>query len=129
VEEFYALEAAPRGLVACDNLGGLNKSKQCRRKVPPSVKHADILQVLRWVHGRLKGVVSYKHVYGHQLRRKKWHQMSLLEQLNEKCDILAKDAVHRGIHECPTTGSISQQMLPLESAAIFYEGNKIVGEC
>lgn len=129
VEEFYALEAAPRGLIACDNLGGLNNSKQRRRKVPASAKHADILRVLRRVHGRLKGFVSYKHVYGHQLRKKKWHQMSLLEQLNEKCDIIAKEAVHRGIHECPTTVGISRQKLPLESAAIFYEGNKIVGEC
>lgn len=94
VEEFYALEDAPRCLVACDNLGGLNKSKQRRRKVPSSAKHADILRVLRQVHCRLKGFVSYKHVYGHQLRQKKWHQMSLLEKLNEKCDILAKDAVH-----------------------------------
>lgn len=38
VEEFYDLTAGPRGLVACDNLGGLNKSKQRRRKISPSSK-------------------------------------------------------------------------------------------
>lgn len=70
VEEFYELTAGPRGLVACDNLGGLNKSKQRRQKISPSSKHADILRVLRRVHGRLRGTVSYKHVYFHQIRWK-----------------------------------------------------------
>jgi hypothetical protein len=39
VEKFYDLAAGPRGLVACDNLGGLNKSRERRKKIPPGAKH------------------------------------------------------------------------------------------
>ena len=81
----------------CDNLGGLNKSKQRRKKIPPSAKHADILRSLRKVNAQLVGYLKYQHVYGHQDRKKTWQQMSLLERLNYKHDSLAKFAVHRGI--------------------------------
>jgi len=129
VEEFYDLAEGPRGLVACDNLGGLNKSKERRRKIPSAAKHADVLRVLRRVHARLRGNLEYKHVYGHQDRKKTWRQMSLLEKLNKRCDSLAKEAVHRGILECPDQTEINRQLLPLESAAVFYDGRKISGEC
>ncbi len=44
IEGFYALEAGPPGLVGCDNLGGLNKSKEKRCKIPSSAKHVNVLQ-------------------------------------------------------------------------------------
>jgi hypothetical protein len=80
IEKFYDLPPGPRGLVACDNLGGLNKSKQRRKKIPPSAKHADILRSLRRVHSQLVGHLQYQHIYGHQDRKKTWQQMSLLER-------------------------------------------------
>eukprot|EP00956_Cyclotella_meneghiniana_P033717 scaffold98469_cov63-Cyclotella_meneghiniana.AAC.14 len=129
VEQFYDLPEGPRGLVGCDNLGGLNKSKERRRKIPSSAKHADVLRVLRRVHAKLRGKLEYKHVYGHQDRRKIWRQMTVLEKLNKKCDILAKEAVHHGIRECPEQTSTQRQLLPMESTAIFYDGCKISGEC
>lgn len=129
VEQFYDLSDGPRGLVACDNLGGLNKSKERRKKIPAGAKHADVLRSLRRIHASMRGSLQYKHVYGHQDKRKKWHQMSLLEQLNYKCDSMAKEAVTRGIVECGRKSSIARQMLPLEAAAVFYDGDKISGEC
>jgi hypothetical protein len=47
IEQFYGLEPGPRGLVRCNNLGGLNKLKEKRRKIPSSAKHADVLRSLR----------------------------------------------------------------------------------
>jgi hypothetical protein len=129
VEKFYDLSQGPRGLVAWDNLGGLNKSKERRRKIPPGAKHADILRSLRRVHAAMKGTLQYKHVYGHQDKHKSWKNMTQLEQLNYKCDELAKYAVSRGIIECPISVNTDQQRLPLESVALFYNGSKISGEC
>lgn len=43
VERFYAVEAGPCGMVGCNNLGGLNKSKEKRRKIPSSAKYMDVL--------------------------------------------------------------------------------------
>jgi hypothetical protein len=95
VERFYNLPSGPCGLVACDNLGGLNKSREGRKKIPLGAKHADILQCLHRVHAALKGTLQYEHVYGHQDKHKTWQQMTLLERLNRKCDSLAKAAVSR----------------------------------
>jgi hypothetical protein len=55
--------------------------------------------------------------------------MTLLEQLNYKCDALAKSAVAYGIITCTETVSTSRQRLPLESVALFHDGVKISGEC
>jgi hypothetical protein len=126
--EFYGCNEGPKGLVACDNLGGLNKSKERRKKIPSGAKHADILRSLRRVHARLKGRLQYQHVYGHQDRRKTYTQMTLLERLNCKCDTLAKAAVHEGILS-PLELTKARQRLPLESAAIYYKGAKISREC
>jgi hypothetical protein len=80
IECFYALEAGSRGLIGCDNLGRLNKSKEKRQKIPYGSKHADILHSLRRVHTSLTGSLQYKHVYGHQDKRNTWAKMTLLER-------------------------------------------------
>ena len=129
VENVFSLSEGSRGLIACDNLGGLNKSKQRRRKIAPCTKQADILRSLRRVHGKLVGNLRYKHVHGHTRKKKTWNQMTILEKLNDKCDAYAKGAVHRGIQESPPEVGRQRQLLPLETTAIFYDGQKIVGEC
>eukprot|EP00804_Cyclotella_cryptica_P018190 CCRYP_005947-RA/>CCRYP_005947-RA protein AED:0.64 eAED:0.42 QI:0/0/0/0.66/0.5/0.33/3/0/322 len=43
VEQFYDLPEGPRGLLGCDNLGGLRKSRERRRKIPSGAKHAGVL--------------------------------------------------------------------------------------
>jgi hypothetical protein len=53
IECFYALEPGPRGLVECNNLGGLNKLKEKRCKIPSSAKHANVLRSLCRVHAAL----------------------------------------------------------------------------
>jgi hypothetical protein len=78
IEGFYALEAGPPGLVGCDNLDGLNKSKEKRCKIPSSAKHANVLQSFHRVHAALKGTLKFEHDYGHQDKHKTWANMSLL---------------------------------------------------
>jgi hypothetical protein len=89
VETFYDLPAVHRGLVVCDNLGALNKAKEKCKKIPAGAKHADIRRCLPNAHSKLSRTLAYKHVYGHQDRKKKWHQLTVLEKLNCKCDTLA----------------------------------------
>jgi hypothetical protein len=38
VEQFYDLLAGPCGLTTCDNLGGINKSQERRKKIPSGAK-------------------------------------------------------------------------------------------
>lgn len=51
--------------------------------------------------------------------------MTIFEQLNYRCDILAKTAVDRGILEGKDTVSATRQQLPLEAVAIFQDGRKL----
>ena len=67
-------------------------------------------------------------MYGHQDKKKKWHQLTLLEKLNCKCDTLAKLAVEQGIRDKPCFIRQAQQ-LPLESAAVFYNSVKLSSNC
>ena len=128
VETYFSLPAGKRGTVACDNLGALNRCKQRRKKISPRTKHADILRVFRTLHRKICGTFHYQHVYGHQDRTRLWHQLSLLEKLNCKCDDLAKAAVTAGIRGRPAD-TVANQMLPLESAAVFFNGGKLSSEC
>ena len=67
-EYFDVKDRCHLGLMSCDNLGGLNKARECRRKVRSGAKHADILRCFQRIHARLHGRLDYKHVYGHQDR-------------------------------------------------------------
>eukprot|EP00956_Cyclotella_meneghiniana_P025077 scaffold51495_cov38-Cyclotella_meneghiniana.AAC.3 len=125
----YGFEGGHSAQIACDNLSGLFKSKERRKKIPPGSKNADILRSLRRVHSSLKCKCAYVHVYGHQDKHKTWDQMSILERLNYRCDELAKQAVKRGIHYSHITSPMTRQILPMESVAVFHGGQKIIGEC
>eukprot|EP00956_Cyclotella_meneghiniana_P027633 scaffold62402_cov42-Cyclotella_meneghiniana.AAC.1 len=129
LEDFYGFEGGHSAQIACDNLSGLFKSKEKRKKIPPGSKNADILRSLRRVHSTLKCQCSYVHVYGHQDRHKTWEQMSILERLNYRCDELAKQAVKRGIHLNHSASPMTRQLLPMESVAVSHGGQKISGEC
>ena len=58
----------------------------------------------------------------------KWEQLSLLERLNCICDNLAKTALLRGIAANDTVTREGQR-LPLEAASVFYDGDKLTGDC
>ena len=90
-----------RGRVACDNLKALRRSQRRRKKISPRSKQADILRVFRTFQHRFQGSIQYKHVYGHQDNTRAWHQLSLLEKLNCKCDSLAKADVLAGLRLPP----------------------------
>jgi hypothetical protein len=114
--------------VVCNNLGALNKAKEMHKKIPASAKHADIRRCLRTAHAKLSGTLTDKHVYSHQDKKKKWHQLTLLEKLNCKCDISAKLAVEQGTRDNPRYSQAAQQ-LPLEAALVFYNSVKLSSEC
>ena len=46
LESFYGFEGGHSAQIACDNLSGLFKSKERRKKIPPGSKNADILRSL-----------------------------------------------------------------------------------
>jgi hypothetical protein len=127
--EFFRIDSGDLGLVACDNLGGLNKAKLRRKKIRAGTKHADILRSLRSIHRKLRGRLRYEHVYGHQDKKKRWSDMTLLEQLNCRCDALAKAAVARRIAQSTDDTSRSRQRLPHETASVYYGDSKITGDC
>lgn len=115
MKELYG-EPDGRNLMICDNESALNRAAEFRRRISTSAHHSDLLRILRNVKPILPKFFSYKHVYGHADKSKKWKELSLEEQLNVFCDHLAKSARWKSIFADRDTRT---QTLPRERAALF----------
>ena len=57
-----------------------------------------------------------------------WDQLSLVQQLNVQCDMLAKAAVSRAVG-CLAEGNTPHQTVPpREYVAVFVQGNKVMSD-
>jgi hypothetical protein len=119
---FYEVPVV-NGRICCDNIAALKQSSFRRRRVKNGASQADLLRALRTLKQSQALKCLYKHVDSHQDRHKLWWQLTLEEQLNCVCDGLAKAAVSRSMED-PLPRNINQ-LLPLEKAAVFVNGNKL----
>ena len=78
-------------IIGCDNLGGINLSKQEEVLVPTSRKHADLVRAIRRLNAELPIKVHFRHVYGHQDRVLQFDRLDRLSQLNILADEAAGD--------------------------------------
>ena len=85
-----------RYLVAFDNLGVLNKSKECQRKIPWGVKPIGVLHLLQCVHAALRGSLHYQHFHRHKDKHKTWVQLILMECLNQKYNLAGFQGIQEG---------------------------------
>lgn len=113
------------GSVHCDNERALGRASLYRRRIPPGAKHGDLLRSLRNTKNILQNVFTYRHIYGHADRTKRWDQMTLIEQLNCLCDTWAKGARYEGT---VSPRDATSQVLPRERAAVFIHGVKQTGD-
>ena len=97
------------------------------RFIRPTSKCADILRCFRTLHNQLQEVhIHYAHVAAHMDDVLQWEDLTLDQQLNVQCDLLAKRAVstaaksYRDGHMLPTT-----DLLPLEQCAMFIDNHKL----
>jgi hypothetical protein len=94
-----------------------------QRWMKPSMKCADIQPSLKATKLTFTDKFLYSHVHGHMDKYLLWHQLSLFQELNCVCNMLAKSAV--------TTAMIegyydrSTQLLPKEDIAVIIWGNKV----
>ena len=68
-------------------------------RICPSAKCANIRWSFKATKWSYQGGFTYIHVYGHMDRDLSWSQLSLTQQLNCVCDLLAKQAVTSAIIE------------------------------
>jgi len=109
--------------ICCDNQSALYKSGETPRRVPVGAKQADIQRAMRNVKMKADCAVTYEWVAGHQDRHKCWEQLTIEQQLNCLCDLLAKAAVSRSIIRTRDR-DINCQRLPQERAAVIVGGVK-----
>jgi hypothetical protein len=93
---FYALEMAdtevyPNSTVVCDNKGALQRCPADREWMKTTAKHFDLVSIVSATWETSLCNVKTKHVYGHQYN-KYCGPLPLLESLNVRMDILAKEA-------------------------------------
>lgn len=111
----------------CDNKGALRTSSRKRTRIRPTSKCADILRCFRSLHNRLQNVhIHYAHVSAHMDDVLQWDDLTLEQQLNVQCDLLAKQAVSTAAKTVqdglplPTT-----DLLPLEQCAMYIDNHKL----
>jgi hypothetical protein len=125
LSEYYNLNGWS-ATICCNNKRTLILSSHHRGQIQPSAKGADIQRSFCATKQTYQGGFKYTHLYGHMDHHSSWLQLSLTQQLNCVCDILAKQAVTnaimKGCHNSPT------QILPREDVALIVWGDKIMGD-
>ena len=109
--------------INCDNEGAIHMSKRNPRRILPGCSCADILRNLRSTRNRMSANIKYYHVDGHMDKYLRFHQLTLEQKMNTRCDRLAKKTVYRAI----VTGMRREgkQLLPREDAAVFVDNRKL----
>lgn len=92
------------GDILCNNKGALNQAAITRNRVRVSAKHANLLRSLQLLKSRTNIKFVYIHVKAHQDKYLAWQALSLVEQLNGKCNALVGQVVAYGISECIKQG-------------------------
>ena len=121
--EYYTVRSAS-GSIHCDNRGALHQASITRKRVRPRTKHADLIRNLRDIKATHKFDVKYIHVKAHQDDHLAWDELTLFQQLNVHCDLLAKQAVQEAITTVKPREPLAQ-LLPREQAALVVGGNKL----
>ena len=83
--------------INCDNKGAIKMSKRNLRIIHPECSCADILRNLRNTRNKMSANIKYHHMDGHMDKYLLWHQLTLEQKMNTRCNKLAKRAVHRAI--------------------------------
>ena len=108
-----------------DCLGALQKVEQLPPgRLPSKCRHSDILKNILVNCKELSFSVQYSHVYAHQADHKDFEDLDRIAQLNEGCDVAAKQKIVEG---CVERG-LSQRQFPLEPISLFVLGQKITTE-
>ena len=115
--------------ISCDNLRALNKASCLPRRIPANAKCPDLLRSLRNIKRQITLPTMYKHVKAHMDDILSWSELTLPQQLNVQCDLLAKSAVRRAISNAAEGQIIlTQPLLPQEFAAVHIMGHKITSD-
>lgn len=101
--KFYKLDKA-LGKICCGIIAALKQSSWRQKCIKTGQKQANLLRVLRTIKTNQCIKFKYEHVDAHKDRIKLWHQLTLEEQINVKCDELAKSAVHRSMIRASAVG-------------------------
>ena len=111
----------------CDNKGALRTSSRTLVRIRPSSKCADILRCFRTVHNQLTDIhIHYAHVAAHMDDVLQWDDLTLEQQLNVQCDLLAKRAVTTAAHHFQEGHTFPiTETLPLEQCAIYVNNHKL----
>jgi hypothetical protein len=122
LSEFYKIQEW-QAMLCCNNKRVLELSLYACCRIRPSAKCADIQRSLKATKRTFTGKFTYLHVYVHMDSYLLWHHLSLSQQLNCVCNMLAKHALTLAL----TEGSYNRptQLLPKEDVAVVIWGNEI----
>ena len=114
--------------VWCDNKGAINRASDCSRRIKCGRPCADILRTLRSIRQDLPLNATFCHVKSHMDNMLSWEQLSLEQQLNCDCDVLAKASVTRALDTARDKTPQHAGLLPTEAVGLFVNQHKITSD-
>lgn len=122
------IDNRPSIVIWCDNTGAVNRASENSRRIKCGRPCADILRVLRSIRQELPLSATFRHVKSHMDDSLTWEQLTLEQQLNCNCDMLAKSSVHRAIENLRDVSSSITHPLPKEAVALYVDNHKVTSD-
>ena len=110
-------------MINCENEGAIKMSKRNLRRIWPGYSCADILRNPRNTRKHMRTHIMYPHLDGHMDKYLLWHQLTLKQKTNTRCNRLAKKSVHIAL--VTDMGRKGKQLLPREDTAVFIDNRKL----
>ena len=114
--------------VWCDNKGAINRASDNSRRIQCGRPCSDILRTLRSIRGQLPLNATFRHVKSHMDDSLSWEQLTLEQQLNCECDLLAKASVARALDKARTEKPRQADLLPHEAVGLYVNNQKITSD-
>lgn len=128
VQQAFNMQTSWEAEVSCDNEKALLKASGNPRRIQTGAKCPDLLRSLRNSKRDLHHHLRYTHVQAHMDDLLGWDQLSIHQQLNVYCDMLAKSAISRAMQLMADGSTTHQAPLPREFVCLFIGDNKITSD-
>lgn len=105
-------------------------SSQKNQRIRATSKCADILCAFKTLHRDSPLFIHYGHVKAHLDNLLSWEDLTLEQQLNVHCNLLAKRAVEKAVKHYSDSmeDDCGLQLLPGENSAVIVRGEKLTSD-
>jgi hypothetical protein len=112
------------GKICFNDISALGQAGKARKRVSAGMKHLDLHHAICMLKCTSRLDMKYSHVRAHQDQILPWSMLTLEQQLNVICDVLANNTIAMYLAHGRVRDN-GPHFLPLEKAAVVLDGVKL----